>query len=699
MIKGKLLNKKSAVIAFLLALCMSLTAFAFGRTVARADDLEKVDDKPTENVMLDMDGTQSWLEVGGTKVGSWTDTSDTATRTGNIHKDNALASAGVFGDAKGETLMMWTGSGTTANVRLNKAYKAENFSEVKIKLAVCVAGTATGYALTDTEKANAAGVVTTTSGNETAILTLGASKLANSDGYIEGFTFVTSEAGNNVADYVELVLAEEKEPTENVVVDMDTTQAWLEVDGEKCTVVHPDNVFHGLGDPTVFPKADGSTKITWTEQIANEGVVVVRLANKVKASYFEKVKLNLCVGNGKNGAPAYSNAITITGYAEKDTTFSTPAGKIKTGGGNVTMILSLDPAVLADSNGYIRSIVLRKTETDTECTGQIFADYVEFCLVGSEPKPVISEEFTTKDIADVMPVGAGVTFNVATSEATLNKTIINAAVKAAAFDKLNLKITPNSEGKFSTYVLMKAPTAAATYEDGGIFFWISNDNVVIGNKDNSESVLAAEFPANAFVSGRATKISIAAIPYYIEGTQAGYYCALYVEDATDPLVEIYLGIEDVTTGVYTNICTQDLGGNYSVTYGSASDTPKSASEVMNVKIATKSGSTTFKNPRAALDLTYFEVEGATVSDLVISGNATFDKETGFLTFGKKGTVKVKYTVTNAFGTFESNELTLTYDDGKTETKKSGCGSSVAGAGILGFAALGMAAIAIKKRRK
>lgn len=701
MIKGKLLNKKSAVIAFLLALCMSLTAFAFGRTIARADALEKVDDKPAENVMLDMDGTQSWLEVNDAKVGSWTDTSVEATRTGNIHKDNALASAGVFGDAKGETLMMWTGGGTTANVRLNKAYKAENFSEVKIKLAVCVAGTATGYALTDTEKANAAGVVTTTSGNETAILTLDASKLANSDGYIEGFTFVTSEAGNNVADYVELVLAEEKEPTENVVVDMDTTQAWLEVDGAKCTVVHPDNIFHGtpFNDTSLFPKADGSTKITWTEQIANEGVVVVRLANKVKASYFEKVKLNLCVGNGKNGSPAYSNAITITGYAEKDTTFSTPAGKIKTGGGNVTKILSLDPAVLADSNGYIQSIVLRKTETDTECTGQIFADYVEFCLVGSEPKPVISEEFTTKDIADVMPVGAGVTFNVATSEATLNKTIINAAVKAAAFDKLNLKITPNSEGKFSTYVLMKAPTAAATYEDGGIFFWISNDNVVIGNKDNSESVLAAEFPANAFVSGRATKISIAAIPYYIEGTQAGYYCALYVEDATDPLVEIYLGIEDVTTGVYTNICTQDLGGNYSVAYGSASDTPKSASEVMNVKVATKSGSTTFKNPRAALDLTYFEVEGATVSDLVISGNATFDKETGFLTFGKKGTVKVKYTVTNAFGTFESNELTITYDDGKTETKKSGCGSSVAGAGILGFAALGMAAIAIKKRRK
>ena len=694
MINGKIMNKKSALIAFLLALCMSLTAFSFGRTVARADDLEKVDDKPTENVMLDMDGTQSWLEVDGAKVGSWTDTSDMATRTGNIHKDNALA-PGVFGDAKGETLMMWTGSGTTANVRLNKAYKAENFSEVKIKLAVCVAGTATGYALTDTEKANAAGVVTTTSGNETAILTLDASKLANSDGYIEGFTFVTSEAGNNFADYVELVLAEEPAPTKNVLIDLNNTDAWLEVDGKKDS----DKLHQGAVDdnaiPGLFPGADNSTKMMFTEGLGNEATFTIKFSKKIKAEYFEKIKVSIVVGNWADTG----NAVTTTAYALSDTTFATPAGKIKTLKGNVHKILSIDPALVKDSDGYIEGFVLRKTETDTEATGQYFVDGVEFCLVGSEPKPVISEEFTTKDIADVMPVGAGVAFNVTASTETLNKSIINAAVKAAAFDKLNLKITPNSEGKFSTYVLMKAPTAAATYEDGGIFFWISDDNVVIGNKDNSESVVKAEFPANAFVSGRATKISIAAIPYYIEGTQAGYYCALYVEDATDPLVEIYLGIEDVTTGVYTNICTQDLGGNYSVAYGSASDTPKSASEVMNVRIATKSGSTTFKNPRAALDLTYFEVEGATVSDLVISGNATFDKETGFLTFGKKGTVKVKYTVTNAFGTFESNELTLTYDDGKTETKKSGCGSSVAGAGMIGFAALGMAAIAIKKRRK
>ena len=693
---NKLSNKKSVLIAIILALCLSMSAFVLLSTKAYADET-LVDEKPTANVVLDMDGTQSWLEVDGAKVAQ-------------LHKDNAIAN-GFFPGAKGESMMMFTeqiaNNGLVA-VKLANKYKAENFSSVIIRLVVGNGAdsntnviTLNGYGLSDAECATSSGnTVIERGGNVNVDLELNAAVLADADGYISGFVMkktetMTEQTGQIFADYVELVLAEEKAPTENVKVDMNDVDSWLEIDGSKTSEKLHQGAVDDNAIPGLFPGADNSTKMNFTEGLGHEEYFAIKFAKKIKAEYFEKIKVELVIGNWADTG----NAITTTAYALSDTEFTKPAGKIKTLKGNVYKILAIDPALVANKDGYIEGFVIRKTETDTAAKGQYFVNGVEFCLVGSEPKPVISEEFTTKDIADVMPVGAGVTFNVATSEATLNKTIINAAVKAAAFDKLNLKITPNSEGKFSTYVLMKAPTAAATYENGGIFFWISDDNVVIGNKDNSESVVKAEFPANAFVSGRATKISIAAIPYYIEGTQAGYYCALYVEDATDPLVEIYLGIEDVTTGVYTNICTQDLGGNYSVTYGSASDTPKSASEVMNVKVATKSGSTTFKNPRAALDLTYFEVEGATVSDLVISGNATFDKETGFLTFGKKGTVKVKYTVTNAFGTFESNELTLTYDDGKTVTKKSGCGSSVAGAGMIGFAALGMAAIAIKKRRK
>ena len=694
MIKANLLRKKNAVLAFLLAFCFSLGMSAFAKTLVKAAEAG-VDEEPTENIVLDMNLTDAWFEVNGTKI------------TNNTVDNNPALN--LFG-GDGTSQITWTetiAKEETVVVKFGKSYKAEYFSSVDIKLAVGGVGEKelNGYALTDSAFENSAGIVTSTAENENAVLSLDVSKLAGEDGSISGFVIKKTDgvAGQIFADYVKLVLKveEEKEPTENAVFDMDGAESWIEVDGVKVTNIHPDNVFHTLGNPNVFPKAEGKTKMMFTENIGNQALIVVKLGKKVKAEYFEKIKINLCVGNNKNGAPAYSNAITVTGYAAADETFATPAGKIKTGGGEVTKLLSLNPETLKDADGYIESFVLRKTETDTECVGQIFVDYVEFCLVGSEPKPVVSEEFITKDISEVMPVESGVTFGVTTTEQTVNTTTVNAAVKAAAFDKLTLKITPDSESKFSTYILLKAPTASATYEDGGIFFWISNDSIVIGNKDVNENLLAAEFPANAFVSGKATEIAIAAIPYYINGENAGYYCALYLAGETNPLVEVYLGIEDVTAGVYTNILTQDLGNDYTVTYGSALSEPVKAKDLMNVKVVTRSGKDTFDTPRAALELTYFEVAGNVVGDLVIEGDATY--ESGFLTFQKAGTVKVKYTVTNAFGTFESNELTLTYVDGSSTTDEtencSGCNGSAGSAGLIGLVILSIAAVTVVRRKK
>lgn len=122
---------------------------------------------------------------------------------------------------------------------------------------------------------------------------------------------------------------------------------------------------------------------------------------------------------------------------------------------------------------------------------------------------------------------------------------------------------------------------------------------------------------------------------------------------------------------------------------------------MNVKVVTRSGKDTFDTPRAALELTYFEVAGNVVGDLVIEGDATY--ESGFLTFQKAGSVKVKYSVTNAFGTFESNELTLTYDDGSSASGDiencSGCDGSVGSAGLIGLVILSIAAVATVRRKK
>ena len=58
-----------------------------------------------------------------------------------------------------------------------------------------------------------------------------------------------------------------------------------------------------------------------------------------------------------------SNKVTCTAYATSDTEFANPAGSVQTGHGNVKTILEINAAVLADSEGYISSFVIRKTET------------------------------------------------------------------------------------------------------------------------------------------------------------------------------------------------------------------------------------------------------------------------------------------------------------------------------------------------
>ena len=256
---------------------------------------------------------------------------------------------------------------------------------------------------------------------------------------------------------------------------------------------------------------------------------------------------------------------------------------------------------------------------------------------------------------------------------------------------------------------MKAASDKGVHENGGIFFWFTNSSISVGavseGSTNMEEVPVSELPKGSFESGKATKITIASIPYYIDGVQEGYYCAVYVGENETAVVEIYLENAAIVAGVYTNVCTQDVGNDFTVKLASTKENPVSAEEMMNVKLATTSGKTEFKTPRAGLTLSYFEVAGETLGDIVIEGDATYDKDTKFLTFTKEGTVKVYYTVKNAFGEFKSNELSLTYATGKpTDGGDSkggsckGCGGSVESLSAL-FVLAAAAVVVIAKKKK
>lgn len=695
----KLFKKGNILIAVAVMLAVSLAAFAMNFTVAKADN---VDERPAADVVLDMDTVSAWLEVGGNKITKCT-----------VDNNPDLP---IFG-GDGSTKFTWTESvsGEAITVKFANKYKAENFAKVEIKL--CVGNwnenndiETFGYALGDTEFASAAGSVKSGFGNAVVTLVLDAAKLADKEGYIGGFVIKkvqtnASATGQIYADYVKLVLSNkqdgnvDEQPETNLITDFDGENAWIDGRKDKITADNNPDLPFFINDG-----ANGTTKQTWTEGETEDGITsyTIKLGRKYKAEFFDYVKIRVGASNWGS-----ENTVTVSGYGAGEDAKS--AGSVKFGYGNTAKTLKLKAAPLADGDGYISEIVIKRTHSGVNKTVQLAFDYLEFCLVGSEPEPVVAGEYIEKDISEVMPIGAGKEFNVVADKDALNTVSVAASVKATAYDKLNFTLTPNYNGKFSAYVLMKAGSEKDTHEKGGIFFWFTNSSISVGatseGSTNMEEIPVSELPKGSFESGKATKITIAAIPYYIDGVQEGYYCAVYVGGSETAVVEIYLENAAIVAGIYTNVCAQDIGNDFTVKLASTKETPVSAEEMMNVKLATTSGKTEFKTPRAGLTLSYFEVAGETLGDLVIEGDATYDKDTKFLTFTKEGTVKVYYTVKNAFGEFKSNELSLKYvtekpsgsGDSQSGSSK-GCGGSVASVSALSVLAAA-AVIVIAKKKK
>lgn len=488
----------------------------------------------------------------------------------------------------------------------------------------------------------------------------------------------------------------DEKPETNLITDFDGENAWIDGRKDKVTADNNPDLPFFINDG-----ANGTTKQTWTEGETENGITsyTIKLGRKYKAEFFDYVKIRVGASNWGG-----ENTVTVSGYGAGENAKS--AGSVKFGYGNTAKTLKLKAAPLAGEDGYISEIVIKRTHSGVNKTVMIAFDYLEFCLVGSEPEPVVAGEYIEKDISEVMPIGAGKEFNVVADKDALNTVSVAASVKATAYDKLNFTLTPNYNGKFSAYVLMKAGSEKDTHEKGGIFFWFTNSSISVGavseGSTNMEEIPVSELPKGSFESGKATKITIAAIPYYIDGVQEGYYCAVYLDGSETATVEIYLENTAIVAGVYTNICTQDIGNDFTVKLASTKETPVSAEEMMNVKLATTSGKTEFKTPRAGLTLSHFAVAGEIVGDLVIEGDATYDKDTKFLTFTKEGTVKVYYTVKNAFGEFKSNELSLTYVTEKPSdsgnSSGNGCFGTVSGTSVL-FAIAGIAAAAVIAKKK
>ena len=334
----------------------------------------KVDEKPADNLVLDANGTD--VEIEGCKVTN----------------DNT---PDVFGN-DGSTKMLFTSSpvvsGGTVTVNLGKKYLAKNFLSLKVRMVVgSWSGTSDTivnavYATSDTEFGTPlATAETKDQSNAIVIFEFNASMVADSEGYISSFVIKRGDTpGQLFFDYIELV--PDTVYTDNLVLDANGTDVAIEGG-----TVAPDNTFDLFGD--------GSTQMIYTGGVASGSTLTVTLGKKYRASNFASLKVRMKVGSWGDGEST-ANIVTNTAYATADTEFANIAGRVQTGQGNIEAILEIDAATLADSEGFISSFVIRKTET-FNVVGQMFFDYVELVVADlddTEYKQNVVLDFTGTDI-------------------------------------------------------------------------------------------------------------------------------------------------------------------------------------------------------------------------------------------------------------------------------------------------------------
>ena len=325
---------------------------------------DKSDEAPSENIFLDANGTDLWLS--GQLVGMQDNTDN-----GNWW--------GFLPGSEGNLKVFYTSNalpdGKTIQVNLAKRYKASNFATVNVKMLIGnAAGVVhTAYATADAAFATPAGAVSTTNETEAVIFDVDASKIADSEGYIDSFVIKrTGSDGQVFVDYVELV----PDRKDDTAYELPLT---LPVDG-KTVVMSPASYAR---DQWGVLDDNKEAIVASTENVGNNTVMKFSFMTKYKASNFLMVSAYIGATNWTDG-----NKITISMYALSDTGLTNPVAKaehssVSFGRANV----NAKTEDLADSEGYIGGFYLVKTQTGTAAEPdpkwQFFAGSVS--LVPNDP--------------------------------------------------------------------------------------------------------------------------------------------------------------------------------------------------------------------------------------------------------------------------------------------------------------------------
>jgi len=363
--------------------------------------------------------------------------------------------------------------------------------------------------------------------------------------------------------------------------------------------------------------------------------------------------------------------------------------------------IRVNPMDYADENGKIAPIAFTfyyPTTLAVTPAAQVYFDTVTF----EEVERVLADEYTTKDISEIIPVGDGMDFvgeADGSDEFDFSKEQnVKFVRKDMELESVKMMLTINDLSNFEIYFVMNG--TGLYYNNGGVYFWLSELGYNMGY--SGKNFEREELPASV-VAGKPFEFEIRNIKYYVNGLESGYFAQAFIngeeigENGYIPSSMCNFGkhfafyMHTTTPDVTVNIAPVEkstkapisitLNTRYDTTEIGADDYVKLESKVIG----------TFHNQS---EVTY---------EIISGGEYSYIDEEGYLNGIKDGVTVIVAKVTNSFGTFTSNELTIKIGEGLPESKPSapasrGCKNSASGVATLTALAL-VAVEIIRKKNK
>lgn len=326
-------------------------------------------------------------------------------------------------------------------------------------------------------------------------------------------------------------------------------------------------------------------------------------------------------------------------------------------------------AKLAGNDGLISNIYVlyhgNTLDTAEETVGlregsQIWINKIQFLKEDDVETPVMESEYDKYDISDIFPVGQSV--NIKNKALAAGGVVSNAILSDKRVSELSFVLKMASGDNLCLLFNATGLKKVNEYLDGGILFYLSDGKVGISASKNGEEAKSLSVVPTIGTFSVDTTVKIGCIPYYLNAVEAGFCCEIWIDGVE--IVSGYFNNDYLSLGSALHLCYEAKSTDFSVKVGSAkTEGVKSGAELMQVKLNSAEILYSLDKTDIPLVLSWYNTGFDTIAALKCDSDvASVNQDSKRVVFSDNGEANVSYSITNAFGTFKSNNLSLTCED-------------------------------------